>query len=253
MKNKCFVIFFLLIVSCPLSNIRKRIFYIIVLMLSLCSGVNCFSQVMQLNFSVSQADSLTANKGIDTAICSGKMLIIYSYVNGGTQPYNFTWNNGNSGDSCKVQLAGNYSVTVSDYNGCTVINDNNVSVNNIPEINNTISNDSVCQGQSVTFTANAISNTTISWQWTKGGNDITAATNSQFSILNSQLSDFDVYSCNISNECGTAVLTPFIFKVMSPPIISGIPIIEQTKYIGDSIKYSLSPGELPFQLPMVAK
>ena len=128
--------------------------------------------------------------------------------------------------------------------GNTTSNSATLNITLPPVIKDSIPNQSVCQGQSVTFTANAISNNTLSYQWSNSEGGIPGATNSQFSILNSQLSDYDIYSCNISNGCGIVKLPSFILTVVTAPIITN-PEINQTKYMRDSINYSLSPGGTP--------
>ena len=40
-------------------------------------------------------------------------------VSGGTQPYSYSWTDGEKGDTANKLSAGNYTVTVTDFNGCT--------------------------------------------------------------------------------------------------------------------------------------
>jgi hypothetical protein len=69
-----------------------------------------------------------------------------------------------------------------------------------------------CEGTDASFTVNA-SGSNLSYQWTKGGNDILGATNSTFSIKNLNLSDAGTYSCIVSSQCGKATLKPFMLTV----------------------------------------
>ncbi len=54
------------------------------------------------------------------ALCnSGNTGSIDLSVNGGTVPYNYTWNNGSTSQDLSNLISGNYSVTVSDFNNCS--------------------------------------------------------------------------------------------------------------------------------------
>jgi gliding motility-associated-like protein len=52
---------------------------------------------------------------------------IFVTVNGGTQPYQFNWSNGSSTEDLQAIDAGNYSLTVTDLNGCTLTFSQNIS------------------------------------------------------------------------------------------------------------------------------
>jgi gliding motility-associated-like protein len=68
-------------------------------------------------------------------------------VSGGNTPYNYTWNNGESITTIDSLVAGNYSVVITDNNGCSV--SSSIQINQPPAlIVNTQNNNVICYGQS---------------------------------------------------------------------------------------------------------
>ena len=108
--------------------------------------------------------------------CSSESGEIYVSVNGGVAPYTYEWNDGTSvtQSSNITHLsnleAGNYELTITDYNGCeayssaVVVTDGmapTVTINSI-----TASANPVCSGSTTVLTANVTSNATdLSYVW----------------------------------------------------------------------------------------
>lgn len=70
---------------------------------------------------------------------------INSSVNGGTPPYTFLWNNGRTTDSISNLTAGRYTVTVTDFNHCTLIR--NIDITQPSRLTITIDSSNVtCNG-----------------------------------------------------------------------------------------------------------
>ena len=61
-------------------------------------------------------------------------------ASGGTQPYNFIWDNGFIGDSITNLIPGNYGLTITDANGCFILD--SVIINQPTVLNSSISNTS---------------------------------------------------------------------------------------------------------------
>ncbi len=78
------------------------------------------------SFVITQPNQLAATINKTDANCFGETGKAKAIVAGGTAPFTFTWSNGSSLDSISNVIAGNYSVTVSDFNGCSATQ--NVSI-----------------------------------------------------------------------------------------------------------------------------
>jgi len=85
------------------------------------TGVVTVSQPTELTLALSSIDAQTCNAPQGSAFAS---------VQGGVGPYIYLWSNGDTTDSIAGLVAGNYSVTVTDANGCTV--GGNVTIANGP-------------------------------------------------------------------------------------------------------------------------
>ena len=97
------------------------------------------------------------------------------------------------------QACGNTSFgNIEDY----MVNISSVSCPN-PTVSISASNNNVCQGTSVTFTATAVdAGTTPTYQWYVNGNAVTGATNDQY--LTSALANSDVVSVMVTSSCISA-------------------------------------------------
>jgi hypothetical protein len=102
---------------------------------------------------------------------------------------------------------------------------------------------SKCEGTNASFTVTA-SGDNLKYQWTAGGKNISGATTSALTLTNLKPSDGNLYSCTVSNGCGSNMLPEFLLYVALKPTLNIIPIT-QIKDIGDSVAYYLSPGGTP--------
>lgn len=72
------------------------------------------------SFTVGEPSVLTINPAITDVACFGDNTgRITSNVSGGTAPYTYSWSTGNTGANLNNRVAGTYSLTVTDANGCT--------------------------------------------------------------------------------------------------------------------------------------
>ncbi|WP_052598631.1 T9SS type B sorting domain-containing protein [Aureispira sp. CCB-QB1] len=122
---------------------------------------------------------------------------ISTTATGGTAPYSYLWNTGATVDDLTNLIAGTYTITVTDTNGCTAID--TVTINDIPTITVTLDGiDSVsCNGLSdgavsITTTLGAPGYT---WLWSTGA---TTEDLSGVSIGNYTLTVTDALGCTIT-------------------------------------------------------
>jgi gliding motility-associated-like protein len=112
---------------------------------------------------------------------------ISTTVTGGTGNYNYTWTPNISSTSTAIDLVGgNYSVVVTDDNGCSTLPQNGV-INTIPQLIATIDavNDQCLTGNNFNFTA-TISAVPLTYSWDFGDNSpINTEVNPTYSYLNS--------------------------------------------------------------------
>ena len=66
------------------------------------------------------SDALASQIGVPDTLCFGQKGEANLTVSGGTIPYTFLWQNGETDEDLKDILAGNYTVLIADKNGCTL-------------------------------------------------------------------------------------------------------------------------------------
>lgn len=128
-------------------------------------------------------------------------------VSSGTSPYSYLWSNSETTPGIDSLSAGNYSVTVTDFNGCTVVSQQvTISVTTSPAAVITASGPTTfCQGGSVTLSGNQAS----SYLWSNG--QTTA------SIVVNQSGVFTVTITNIGGCVGTEISQPVTITVNQNP------------------------------------
>jgi large repetitive protein len=85
---------------------------------NLCTATQAFTITEPL-----QPLALTPNTTQTDVLCNGQATGSATVaVNGGTAPYSYLWNNGQTANAITGLIAGSYTVTVTDANGCTIFN-----------------------------------------------------------------------------------------------------------------------------------
>jgi gliding motility-associated-like protein len=120
---------------------------------------------------ITQPVSITASITSDSATCINDNGSISVSAGGGSSPYTYLWNPGGNTNSAVSGLSsGNYTVTITDANGCTETASGKIGINKTFSV--TVSgNDSICKGQNVTLTASGA--TTYIWSNSSTTSDIT--------------------------------------------------------------------------------
>lgn len=143
-------------------------------------------------------------------------------VTGGTPVYNYLWNTGASQQDLINVSAGNYSVTVTDFNGCT----NEIS---IPIISFVLPVPSVSQNGNILSSSAAF----ISYQWFLNTQQISGATNQQYSPT--QNGSYQVQVTD-ANGC-TGISNPLYFYFTS---VNNVELNE--------LNFSITDKKITFQL-----
>ncbi len=93
---------------------------------NLCAGrytvtiIDSYNCVSHQIANITQPDSLITNiVEISPILCYGELATIASSTYGGTQPYTITWNDSSTTQITRQVVAGTYSISVTDNNGCT--------------------------------------------------------------------------------------------------------------------------------------
>lgn len=118
---------------------------------------------------INQPNPLSLSALINPVSCyngnDGRISVI---VNGGTQPYNYNWSNNTTDSSTSALSAGNYGLTITDREGCTL--DSIFSVTEPNPISLTASgNDTICAGTNYQISATASGgNGSYTYSWSNG-------------------------------------------------------------------------------------
>ncbi|MBI4930738.1 MAG: gliding motility-associated C-terminal domain-containing protein [Bacteroidetes bacterium] len=107
---------------------------------------------MAANIVITQPSALFSNLTSQPAGCGMTNGIANSSVSGGTLPYTYLWSNGQTTANASGLAQGNYSVTITDANSCSM--SDTVNVNQDPPPNAAISgNTNLCVGESTVLIA----------------------------------------------------------------------------------------------------
>ncbi|MGB1205898.1 MAG: T9SS type A sorting domain-containing protein [Chitinophagales bacterium] len=116
------------------------------------------------------ACDLMVDLGSDLLICGTESANISSLVSNGTPPYTYDWSEAGMGQSANTavpnNVSGTYSVTVTDFNGCTATDDIVVVASNL-EANIAMEwSEPFCQTDSIIYSAMVSSNNTAPYAYT---------------------------------------------------------------------------------------
>ncbi|MBI1853611.1 MAG: immunoglobulin domain-containing protein [Planctomycetes bacterium] len=120
---------------------------------------------------------------------------------------------------------------------------NDGAANTVPVISTQPTNQTTCDGGSVTFTVVA-TNGTLTYQWRKGGVDIGGATSASFTINPAGLGDAGNYDVVVSNGCGTTTSNTVTLTVGGSTQITTQPM-GSTVFVGDPASFSVVGSGTP--------
>ena len=154
----------------------------------------------------------------------------------GTSPLRYQWkkNGTDIGDATSstyttpvTSLADSgteYSVVVSNDVGTATSSIASLTVTSVPIISTQPAAKTVTAGETATFSVAAAGTAPLSYQWKKGGTDISGATSSSYTTPATSLADSGTaYSVVVSNDVGTATSDAVILTVTMAPVITEQP------------------------------
>ena len=140
-----------------------------------------------------------------------------------------------------------YSVVVSNDVGTATSSVGILTVTSVPIISTQPAAQTVTAGASATFSVTAAGTAPLSYQWKKGGTDISGATTSSYTTPATSLADSGTaYSVVVTNELGTATSDAVILTVTMAPVITEQPVAK-TVNSGATATFSVTAtGTAPF-------
>lgn len=140
----------------------------------------------------------------DNTVCQGENATLTA-----TGGINYLWSTGATSSSISPNVAGNYSVTVSDALGCSSTASQNVVVNSLPTVN-IYGNLTICQGQSTSLTA--VGSPNITYEWNNG---VTQST------INANTAGIYTVTVTNTNNCASTATATLTVNANPNPTISG--------------------------------
>jgi hypothetical protein len=134
--------------------------------------------------------------------------------------------------------AGNYDVIVTGSCGSETSNAVSLTVNPATLITTQPSAQTVCAGTSASFTV-AATGTNLSYQWRKGGTNITGATNATYTITTTSSTDGGSYDVIVTGSCGAQTSNAVSLTVNAVTAITTQPTA-QTSCAGSAATFSVS-------------
>jgi hypothetical protein len=113
-----------------------------------------------------------------------------------------------------------------------------LTINTPPAISAQPVSQSICPGSNVTFNVTA-TGTALTYQWRKGGVNISGATASSYTINNAVAGDAGNYDVVISGVCPPAVTSSAaVLTILQTPAITTHPLTQAT-FVGSSVTFSV--------------
>ncbi|MFN7012893.1 MAG: gliding motility-associated C-terminal domain-containing protein [Bacteroidia bacterium] len=156
----------------------------------------CGSDTLSQAITITPLPNPSISVSGNTTICQGDSVLLTA--SGGDT---FIWSNGNTGTFIYVNSAGNYTVTASNNCGSSTSNAVSITVNPLPVVTISASQNAICGNQTATLTASGAN----SYLWNTGAN-----TNSI--IINS----IGTYTVIGSNSCGNDTASISITQDTAP-------------------------------------
>jgi subtilisin-like proprotein convertase family protein len=166
-------------------------------------------------------------------VCAGSQAS-FSVVASGSPVPTYQWRKGGTNISgatsatytiaaTTVSDAASYDCVVTNTCGFATSTGASLTINTAPSIGSQPAPVIACSGQSATFSVTATGSPAPSYQWRKGGNNISGATSASYTIAATTVSDAATYDCVVTNTCGGATSTGASLTINTAPSIGSQP------------------------------
>lgn len=180
----------------------------------------------------------TINVLLSDASCNSDTGSITLLVNGGAPPYNYNWSNGGDTPSISGLSGGDYSYTVTDFNGCALSDTltvgmpapPTVSISNLPE--------SSCTGNDGSATATVTGTAPLSLYW--------STNNIGFNVYNLAAGSYTV-TVTDGNSC-TVVGTTHVSAIGGPIASTNINPVDCPGGMDGTISVTPASGTAPYDI-----
>ncbi|MFN3555278.1 MAG: immunoglobulin domain-containing protein [Bacteroidales bacterium] len=199
---------------------------------------------------------LIVNAGGDNEFCSGTAYAINASVISnhpeisGTLQYSWTPVDGLDqpdilNPSAQPLQSTSYTLTATDQQECVASDSFHLTVLDPVILQTQPLSQQACPGEDVSFTVSATGTEPVSYQWFKGGEIIANATENTLSLPAITAEDAGIYTCEVTNACGTITSEDADLEVHLPLILLSQPL-SQNVCPGGEVIFSLEvSGEEP--------
>jgi hypothetical protein len=202
---------------------------------------------------VGQPANITVNAGMPAAF-------VVAVTGNATTPVTYQWRKGNPGvpiagatsptfiiPGTAAVDAGNYSVRVTNVTGFDISRTATLTVNVAPVIVTQPASVLVTAGGPVGFTVVATGSPSPSYQWRKGGNPISGATSSTFTIPSTTAADAGSFDVVVSNSAGSVTSNAAVLTVTAAPTAPVITMqpASQTVAAGSAVTFTVAASGVP--------
>lgn len=186
-----------------------------------CGSVASINQI-QVNIIGSQPTTPSVTSS-STALCSGdSVLLSTAYDAGLTYQWRFNGNNiGTDTNILYAKAVGNYTVSVQNTCGSASSSNTNITQNQTTQITQQPTPALLCAGNSITLTATAIGQGTLTYQWFKQNIALSGEVNNSLNITNFNVNDTGLYKLRVTGGCGQLFSNEVRLSLQQPGIWTG--------------------------------